>query len=208
MHRGFRQEETIALVEELLANEASVPTRLWRRILWLWEEGLTRWGSRHSSDYRGLGLSRRRRFFYQAHDKITEYHWTQFFKEFTLELDERAIQRTLREFLLFSRGDALTAREVIACRNVEVRSTLLGRLGWERVLAEIGGQVLSESDEGLLIRAELGDHLEPLVVVKVFDSTSGQPYVLRVPPDVRDVHAAIAWTFSLLPGEYQPRKET
>lgn len=208
MRAGFRDEETITLLEILLEHEVSIPRRLWRRILWLWEDGKTRWGSRGTKQFRGLGISRRRRFFWQQEEIITEYPWDRFFKEFTLQLNERDIRRTINEFLLFSKGENVTAREVLECRNIEVRSTLLTRVGWERILKETGGTVVDSGDYGLLIRASLGDGLEPLLVVKVFDSTSGQPYILRVPPYIQSVDEAVAWTFNMPPELYKPLKET
>ena len=50
-------------------------------------------------------------------------------------------------------------------------------------------------------------------MVEVVNSTpepdgSHATYWLRVPPDIRSAHAAVAWTFRLNEGTYRPLAET
>lgn len=50
--------------------------------------------------------------------------------------------------------------------------------------------------------------MEPMQLVKVKDSTTGDSYLLRVPPHMKTCKQAVAWTFSLEEIEYNPVKET
>ena len=107
---------------------------------------------------------------------------------------------------------SITAKRIIEERNAEVRRVMLERRGHDGVIRELGLSPISRSSAGSLYRLDLpGD--EPLAVVEVENSTlesdgSRKRYWLRVPPDMSDATAAVAWTFGLDPKQYQPVVET
>src|SRR5690606_37368762 len=108
----------------------------------------------------------------------------------------------------------------------------LDRYGWDRYLLESDAELLDEvtddqveigvGADGLpapvglrgarLYRLPLrGD--EDLVMVELVNSTpepdgTRKPYLLRVPPTVRTVREAVAWTFGLQAHEYAPVLES
>jgi hypothetical protein len=104
--------------------------------------------------------------------------------------------------MLFLKGDKLTAREVLSCRNVEIRSLLLNQFGHERLIKELGGEVIHQEGDSQLINLNLGNITEAIRVVKVKDNTTKKYYILRVPPTVKTCRQAIAWTFGLEEDEY------
>jgi hypothetical protein len=96
--------------------------------------------------------------------------------------------------------------------NAEVRRIMLERFGWARFVQESGAKEVSRDDWGILFRKELAND-EPLVMVKVANATpepdgSLKDYFLRVPPDVRSAHEAVAWTFGQERKDYEPVVQT
>jgi len=107
---------------------------------------------------------------------------------------------------------SLTAREVLAVEEVEVRRVMIERMGNGTFLRHAGGQRVAEDETGVLWRLDLPDD-EPLVCVEVTDSTTApgqtsRKHMLRVPPDVRSPREAVAWTFGVTTDEYRPTAET
>lgn len=49
---------------------------------------------------------------------------------------------------------------------------------------------------------------EPVVAVEVVCPSTGEDYLLRVPPETRTCREAVAWTFSLPSYQYAPLLET
>ena len=98
--------------------------------------------------------------------------------------------------------------------NVEVRSVMLERMGFDRYLREGGGRLIAKDGYGRLWRCRpmpLDD--EQLVFVEVENATrepdgTARRYFLRVPPTVRTPHEAVAWTFGLSPSWYAPSIES
>lgn len=108
--------------------------------------------------------------------------------------------------------ELITAKEVLAERNAEVRRVKLERMGLDRFLAEAKPEILDEDgDRGgarQLLRVEL-DGDEPLVCVLVGCPSTGRRYTLRVPPDMTTCRQAVAWTAGFdNPDEYHPVVET
>lgn len=72
---------------------------------------------------------------------------------------------------------------------------------------------MQEDDYGRLWRTRREIGSEALVAVEVANATverdgSQRRYFLRVPPTVRSARRAVAWTFGLTRGEYQPAVES
>jgi hypothetical protein len=104
-----------------------------------------------------------------------------------------------------------TPEAVDQAANQEVRRVLLERLGLDRYMAS--AETVATDETGVLLRREVSGEDEPLLAVKVINSTpesdgSRKNYILRVPPDMTSPRAAVAWTFGLEAGEYRPRTET
>ena len=107
---------------------------------------------------------------------------------------------------------ALTAKRIDEERNVELRRVLIERYGIPNYLRDTGAGVVHKSAAGTLYLKQLpGD--EPIAIVQVKNSTaeadgSFKEYFLRVPPNLRTVQEAIAWTFEMDPEQYNPTEQT
>jgi hypothetical protein len=110
------------------------------------------------------------------------------------------------------RPEEITALEVLAEPNAELRRVKMERMGFARFLQDANPKVLdSDVDPGgerKLFRVELeGD--EPLVCISVGCPSTGRRYLLRVPPDTTSCRQAIAWTAGFdNPNDYAPILET
>jgi hypothetical protein len=117
----------------------------------------------------------------------------------------------VEEHVVF-RPEEITADEVLAEVNAEVRRVKLERMGFDRFLSEAEAEVVdSDTDPGgprKLLRVNLeGD--EPLVCVSVLCPSTGRHYIIRVPPDMQTCRQAVAWTAGFdNPDHYQPVAET
>ncbi len=105
------------------------------------------------------------------------------------------------------RPETITVDEILAERNAEIRRVMIERYGAGRFLIDAGAKEISRDKYGVLYRKEFSDD-EPLVMVKVKDPSTIREYFLRVPPDIKSAHAAVAWTFDLEPAEYAPLVES
>jgi hypothetical protein len=109
-------------------------------------------------------------------------------------------------------AETLSAAEIAAEQNVEVRRAMIERFGVERYLRESDACKVGVDETGTLRRLQLPGE-EPALVVEVVDSTpqpdgSHRRYFLRVPPYLRTPREAVAWTFGFEdPREYGPEVE-
>lgn len=89
---------------------------------------------------------------------------------------------------------------------------LLERFGYDRFILQANVEVVdTDRDPGgerRLLRVSLeGD--EDLVCVSVFCPSTGDRYIIRVPPNMQTCHQAVAWIAGFDdPNEYQPLVET
>ena len=92
--------------------------------------------------------------------------------------------------------ESISGQEVLREDNLETRRVLLERIGYERLMLEVGGLILDrDTDAGgerKLIRIPLDDD-EDIMLVAVFCPSTKMMYVLRVPPFMRSCAQAIAW---------------
>lgn len=108
--------------------------------------------------------------------------------------------------------EMITAREILAEPNVELRRVLLERKGYETFLRETGSAILDRDrdpgGERRLLRVPLpGD--EDLVCVAVFCPSTTRQYIIRVPPTMRTCRQAAAWIAGFdNPDDYRPIAET
>ncbi|HEY0734377.1 MAG TPA: hypothetical protein VGD69_05685 [Herpetosiphonaceae bacterium] len=109
-------------------------------------------------------------------------------------------------------AETLTADEVLAQPNAELRRVLLERLGYGAFLATAQAITLDQDEdpggERRLLKVPLkGD--EDLVCVAVYCPSTGRQYLIRVPPTMRSCRQAVAWIAGFdNPDDYQPLVET
>jgi hypothetical protein len=108
--------------------------------------------------------------------------------------------------------ETLTAAEILAEPNVEVRRVMIERFGYGRLLAETDAALVdADVDEvgnarELRLIAVADD--EDIVLVRVVNSTrepTGEfrEFLIRVAPTCRTCLEAVAWTFDVAPEDYE-----
>jgi hypothetical protein len=113
---------------------------------------------------------------------------------------------------LIEHPELITVSDIINEPNVEMRRIMIERTGIDPEHL-LDCRVIDQSQFGTLLRREIWDEVEPLVMVIVENSTaepdgSRKTYFLRVPPDMMTARAAVAWTFGMAEYEYNPVQET
>jgi hypothetical protein len=108
--------------------------------------------------------------------------------------------------------ETLSAAEILNEPNVEVRRVMLERRGLESFFKECNAEVVDQdADAGgarRLLKISLPDD-EDLVCVSLTCPSTRRNYVVRVPPEIRTCHAAVAWTAGFdNPADYRPVIET
>ncbi|MBZ0188166.1 MAG: hypothetical protein K8F91_18095 [Candidatus Obscuribacterales bacterium] len=108
--------------------------------------------------------------------------------------------------------EKITVQSIEKEDNVEVRRIMIQRYGLDRFISDSGAVEVDRDDCGILYRKDQKND-EAIMVVEVIDATSikqGNPrhYFLRVPPYMKTARAAVAWTFNLREGEYDPLEQT
>lgn len=102
----------------------------------------------------------------------------------------------------------LTAKHILGITNAAIRRICLEELGYGRFLSQVPHQILNKDDDYELIKIDWHKREEPIYLVKVKCPSTGAFYTLRVPPEMKTVKEAIAWTFGLNKIEYKPEIET
>jgi hypothetical protein len=108
--------------------------------------------------------------------------------------------------------DQLTGAEILAERNLEVQRVMLERFGHDRLILDTGAAPVHVDEFGVLYRIRLSRR-QTITLVHVTNATpepdgTRRRYFLRVPPDMRTAHEAVAWTFGLGPEDYRPARES
>lgn len=109
--------------------------------------------------------------------------------------------------------ETMTAKQIIDEPNLEVRRVMIDQFGADRLLSDSSAKVLDEDPEwGTLFSLDMVDD-EPLVMVKVINSSpepdgSYRDFYIRVPPDTTKAHAGVSWTFGETPDTYNPLAQT
>lgn len=102
----------------------------------------------------------------------------------------------------------LTAKLILRIANTAVRRICLEEFGYARFLAELPHKILDRDGEYELVQISWYKSEEPIHLVKVKCPSTGAFYTLRVPPAMKTVNEAVAWTFGVREGEYRPEVET
>ncbi len=108
--------------------------------------------------------------------------------------------------------ETLSAEDVLAEPNTEVRRIMVERMGVERFVADAKPAVLDkDQDPGgprRLLKIDLADD-EPMVLLAVSCPSTERDYLLRVPPSIKSCHQAAAWIAGFDdPDDYNPLIET
>jgi uncharacterized protein YceK len=108
--------------------------------------------------------------------------------------------------------EKLTAAEILAEPNAEVRRVMLDQCGLDRFMTEANATVRDEDRDAGGVRRLLAIDLpgdEALVGVLVHCPSTGRRYLIRVPPATRTCREAVAWTAGFDQAEdYRPHQET
>jgi hypothetical protein len=110
--------------------------------------------------------------------------------------------------------ESLTIEEIFSHPNTEVRRVGLEIYGIERLDNENHFKVLDERSDGYkLLKIKIPGCRIDSTFVKVYNATpeidgTYKCYFLSVPPDMKTVKEAIAWTFRMDEEEYSPQIET
>lgn len=102
----------------------------------------------------------------------------------------------------------LSARLILRITNTAIRRICLEEFGYSRFLAQLPHKILDKDGEYELTRIDWHKREEPIYLVKVKCPSTGAFYTLRVPPTMKSVKEAVAWTFDVGADEYMPEIET
>jgi hypothetical protein len=104
--------------------------------------------------------------------------------------------------------EQLTKADWSEAENEEVRRVIQERMG-SRFVPELGGKVVDRGPYGTLYEVRLPADPEGVArYVQVQDASTTRQYFLQVPPWVKTVAEAVAWSFQLPVEEYGPTQET
>jgi len=101
--------------------------------------------------------------------------------------------------------NALTVDSALKEHHSGIRRAMIDRIGLEPFTR--GRRPAQSTQQGKLYRRRIDDD-EPLVIVEVTCPSTGNRYFLRIPPNIRTVDSAIAWSFGKDPSGYHPQIET
>lgn len=112
--------------------------------------------------------------------------------------------------------DKIKVSDIDDEENAEVRRVMIEQYDRDnpgRYLMDSGAEMIHQDDWGKLYRKELSGDPEPMVMVKVINSTAEpdgtfKEYFLRVPPSMSTAREAVAWTFNVDEDTYSPLQET
>lgn len=99
-------------------------------------------------------------------------------------------------------GLPITVDRILVTKNQEVKQRLIKAYGYEAFVRDSGAQVIDTRGKDRLVA--VGD----VVFLDVKDASTPRRYLLRVPPDMKRVRQAVAWTFDVPENNYNPLVET
>ena len=102
----------------------------------------------------------------------------------------------------------LTAQDILKIGNAKVRRACLEIVGYSWFLSKLDHEIIDRDGDCELVRINWHKKEEPIYLVKVKCPSTGAFYTLRVPPMLKTVKEAIAWTFNMADTDYKPESET
>lgn len=118
------------------------------------------------------------------------------------EVDLPSFTRDMALAAKLSENMDVTPDDILNAPNQELKQRALKLYGYERFVAEVQMDEIDRDGENALLKK--GD----VLFAYVKDGSTPRRYLLRVPPNMTRVRAAIAWTFNMTEAEYQPLVET
>lgn len=157
--------------------------------------------------------------------------------DFPLESPLSSFEESLRRYcpdietrIKLDLGLDIIFEDVEESQNVEIREQVLKKFGYENYIREgfrkgkinyivIGDKIFQFHNPGSNFDRIPGGYssnredkiiflADDITFLQVKDSSNGKIYFLKVPPDMRRVREAKAWTFGLKEEEYNPEVET
>jgi hypothetical protein len=102
-------------------------------------------------------------------------------------------------------AEQLDSREIMAIENVQLRTALCTKRGYERILKDMEGKVIDTAGDYALYELPIlkpvtprwqGQEVDKVIrLLKVRCPSTGAYYTLRVPPNIDKVEDARQWTF-------------
>jgi hypothetical protein len=123
------------------------------------------------------------------------------------EIYVRGVKVPVKKYERLLAGNC-SAHEILAVQNLAVRSIFVEEFGYARILAQMPHEVIAKDGEQELVRIDWSAREEPIVLVRVKCPSTGVFYALRVPPSMKTVGQAVAWTFGMNEKTYEPGQET
>jgi len=108
---------------------------------------------------------------------------------------------------MLTRG-LMRAEHIVEISNAEIRRVCLEELGYSRFLSQIDHEIVDKNGDEELVVINWHPDEEPLCLVKIKCPSTCVFYTLRVPPEMKSVKEAIAWTFGISEERYKPVVET
>jgi len=99
------------------------------------------------------------------------------------------------------------AQQILEIINATLRRDALNFYGPKKFFKEMNAKIVHKEGKNELMTLKWHRDEKSLTMVKVIDSTTKQPYLLRVPSEMKTVQQARAWTFGLEEDEFYPLKE-
>jgi hypothetical protein len=89
--------------------------------------------------------------------------------------------------------------ELLRVPNAQLRCSLLSKFGYDKLLTKVESKILDSSYDGGQLLEITADKTpdKAMHLIKVICPSTGQAYVLRVPPDMKKFEQARQWTFGL-----------
>lgn len=100
------------------------------------------------------------------------------------------------------------AKQIADIINATIRRDALKFYGIEKFFKDMNTKLIHKQGNNELLVLKWHRDERPITMVKVIDSTTKQTYLIRVPPEMKTVQQARAWTFGLSSDEFHPIKET
>jgi antitoxin component YwqK of YwqJK toxin-antitoxin module len=132
--------------------------------------------------------------------------WDENGKLITEEVYTRGI-RVPRDIHRLIISERLNAKIILGIQNAAVRRVCLDEFGYARFLSQVKHEIIEKYGDYELIKIDWTKREEPIYLVKVKCHSTGAYYTLRVPPHMKTIKQAIAWTFYMDKDQYSPIKE-
>lgn len=102
----------------------------------------------------------------------------------------------------------LNANEISMIDDSEIRRICVGEVGYEIFYSQLEHLLIDQEGEDELVMINWSKDEDPLYLLKIKCPSTGTFYTLRVPPDMKTIKEAVAWTFGVSENEYLPEIET